>query len=132
MRHVPITGEGLRRSVERSLRRLSIDAIDILLLHEPIDDRIPSIDALFAAVTDLRRRGLIRLFGLEGSWHNMAGLDASFGAAADVLQTAESEWTFDRPPDLWCADGDSTERLWDQDSHGTGPGASASRACTQG
>ena len=35
MAHPPLTAEGLRASVERSLRALRIDCIDLLLLHEP-------------------------------------------------------------------------------------------------
>lgn len=100
MRHVLITAEGLRRSVESSLRRLGTDAIDILLLHEPIAGRISPMEDLFAEVGALRRRGLIRLFGLSGAWHNIAGLDAALRTAADVVQTAENEWPSDQPPDI--------------------------------
>src|SRR5262249_52584332 len=36
----PLSAAGLRRSAERSLRRLGVDCVDILLLHEPQPARV--------------------------------------------------------------------------------------------
>jgi aryl-alcohol dehydrogenase-like predicted oxidoreductase len=100
MRRVAFSPDELGRSVEKSLRRLKTDAIDILLLHDPMANRVPSADRLLGQVAELRRRGLIRLFGLAGSWPSIAGLDPALRFAADVIQTTENDWRFDQPPDI--------------------------------
>ncbi len=100
MRRVAFTHEEFGRSVENSLRRMQTDAIDILLLHDATADRIPSVDELLDEVAQLRRRGLIRLFGLAGTWTSVAGLDPVLRAAADLVQTTERDWPSDQPPDI--------------------------------
>jgi aryl-alcohol dehydrogenase-like predicted oxidoreductase len=100
MRRVAFSPDELGRSVEKSLRRMNTDAIDILLLHDPVANRVPSVDRLLGQVVELRRRGLIRLFGLAGSWPNIAGLDPALRFAADVTQTPENDWPSDQPPDI--------------------------------
>ena len=100
MRSEVMTGAGLRRGVERSLRRLNTTWIDVLLLHEPAAGSVPRADDLLAEVIELRRRGLIRHFGVSGAWRGIAGLDASVRSAAGIVQTAEREWPPDQPPDI--------------------------------
>lgn len=100
MKPIRFTPQEMTKSVETSLRRLGTDRIDVLLLHDPTQDRIPSVDQLLAAVADLRRRGLVGLFGLTGSWTKVSALDAALRAAADVLQTTESDWSDAEPPDI--------------------------------
>jgi aryl-alcohol dehydrogenase-like predicted oxidoreductase len=100
MRQVVFSPDELDRSIETSLRRMKADFIDILLLHDPMADRIPSVDALLDQVVEVRRRGLIRLFGLAGPWPSIAALDPNLRAAADVIQTTESDWLSDEPPDI--------------------------------
>jgi aryl-alcohol dehydrogenase-like predicted oxidoreductase len=100
MRRVIFSPDELGRSVEESLRRMKTDAIDILLLHDATADRIPSVGKLLGQAADLRRRGLIRLFGLAGPWSSIAGLDAALRSAADVVQTSENGWPSDQPPDI--------------------------------
>jgi aryl-alcohol dehydrogenase-like predicted oxidoreductase len=61
------SGPGVRHSVERSLKRLKTDVIDVLLLHS--DGRDAWIQAETDAVSmlqDLKRRGLARAIGLSG------------------------------------------------------------------
>ncbi len=50
-------------SAERSLRRLGLDVIDILLLHQPTPLMQP--DDIAEAFGDLHARGLVRYFGLS-------------------------------------------------------------------
>ena len=57
MAHPPLTAEGLRASVERSLRALGIDCIDLLLLHEPSLAQMPNPSALIAEVDGRKHRG---------------------------------------------------------------------------
>lgn len=53
----------LRESAHRSLRRLGVDRIDLLLIHWPSPD-VP-LEASLAAMRSLQDEGLIRLLGLS-------------------------------------------------------------------
>jgi aryl-alcohol dehydrogenase-like predicted oxidoreductase len=77
----------LRESVERSLRRLSRDCIDVYLLHNPSEHALSSGEAVDAAL-ELKREGKI------GHWGVSAG-DAEVGRAAlhkgaEVIELAYS------------------------------------------
>ncbi len=100
MKPVQFTPEEMVRSVETSLRRLATDRVDILLLHDPAPDRIPSVDQLLAAVSNLRSRGLATHFGVTGSWTRIAALDPALRSAADILQVTERDWSETQPPDI--------------------------------
>ena len=95
-----MTAQGLRASTEESLQRLRTDWIDLLLLHEPALDRIVSPETILTELLDLRRRGLIRHFGLAGPWAALSRLIAAAPDLAEVVQTGETEWPADRPPDI--------------------------------
>lgn len=96
----PITAHKLRQSIEQSLRRLGIDWVDILFLHEPNPERIPSVGSVLEELISLRQRGLIRHFGLAGTWRGIADLgDAGF-KIGQVVQTHEFEWPENRIPDI--------------------------------
>lgn len=58
------TPEGVRRSVESSLRRLRRDRIDWLFLHGPAESELT--DALMKTLTDLRRKGDVVALGVCG------------------------------------------------------------------
>jgi D-threo-aldose 1-dehydrogenase len=96
----PLTPTGLRASATRSLRRLGTDRIDILFLHEPHGDRIPSIDAIVDGLHKLQRSGIVRAFGLAGGWGGVQGLLSVAPALGMVVQTAESEWLTEAAPDI--------------------------------
>jgi D-threo-aldose 1-dehydrogenase len=96
----PLTPTGLRASAERSLRRLGTDRIDILFLHEPHSDRIPSLDAIMDEFHKLQRSGVVRAFGLAGGWSGISGLIPAAPALGMVVQTAESEWLPEAAPDI--------------------------------
>lgn len=55
----------LRRSVERSLRRLNTDYIDILLLHSDGQDQKIVDDGALDVLAQLRKEGLIRAIGMS-------------------------------------------------------------------
>jgi aryl-alcohol dehydrogenase-like predicted oxidoreductase len=75
--------EHTRHSVERSLRRLQTEAIDLVLVHSDGDDlRIIEQLGTLEALAQLRTRGLIRAFGL--STKTVAGGLAA-AAASDVV-----------------------------------------------
>ena len=96
----PLTAAGLRASAERSLKRLGTDRIDILLLHEPREDRIPSLDDIVDGLHNLQRSGVVRAFGLAGGWSGISGLLSTAPALGMVVQTAESEWPPEAAPDI--------------------------------
>jgi D-threo-aldose 1-dehydrogenase len=96
----PLTPTGLRASAERSLRRLRTDRIDILFLHEPGGDRIPSPDAIVDELHKMQRSGVVRAFGLAGGWSSISGLLSAVPALGMVVQTAESEWLPEVVPDI--------------------------------
>jgi aryl-alcohol dehydrogenase-like predicted oxidoreductase len=95
-----MTAQALRASTEESLQRLGTNWIDLLLLHDPAIDRIASAETILTELLDLRRRGLIRHFGLGGSWAELSLLIAAVPEIAEVVQTGETEWPADRPPDI--------------------------------
>lgn len=75
--------EHARRSVERSLRRLGRETLDVVLVHSDgsdveIVERAGTLDAL----ADLRREGKVRAFGLSAK--TVAGARAAM-AGSDVL-----------------------------------------------
>jgi hypothetical protein len=95
-----MTAEGLRASVEATLRRLNSEYVDILLLHQPSLDRLPRIEECVEEFQALRQRGLIRAFGLAGPWHALAPLAIAAPALVGMLQTGETEWISSSPPDI--------------------------------
>ncbi len=61
------SGPAIRQSVERSLRRLQTDVIDVLLLHSDGRDAwIQTETDAVATLQDLKRQGLARAIGLSG------------------------------------------------------------------
>src|SRR5262249_30890211 len=96
----PLTALGLRDSTEQSLRRLRTDWIDIMLLHEPRLKRLPNIGEVTEELHKLKQRGLIRAFGLAGAWSGISPLLAVGPELSEVLQTAETEWPPESPPDI--------------------------------
>jgi len=95
-----LTAGGLRKSVEQSLRRLGTDWVDLLLLHEPTPQRLPAVPEMLEELVTLRQKGLIRHFGLAGSWSGIAALGGSAKEFTQVVQTSESEWPEQHPPDI--------------------------------
>ncbi len=96
----PMTAQGLRQSVEASLRRLGTDWIDVLMLHEPSLERIADPGAVVEELKSLRQRGLIRHFGLAGKWCGIESLGTYRSDLGEVVQTAEDEWQAGSPPDI--------------------------------
>jgi aryl-alcohol dehydrogenase-like predicted oxidoreductase len=56
--------EYLSQRIEGSLRRLNVDHIDLFLLHNPPVD-VPQRDAVFSLLTDLKRQGKLRQYGVS-------------------------------------------------------------------
>jgi D-threo-aldose 1-dehydrogenase len=57
------TRDGVLRSLESSLKRLRLERIDIVLVHDPDDFYREALNGAFPALHDLRAQGVIRAFG---------------------------------------------------------------------
>lgn len=55
--------DGIFRSLEESLTRLDLDAVDIAYLHDPDDHRREVLETAYPALEDLRSQGVIRAIG---------------------------------------------------------------------
>jgi aryl-alcohol dehydrogenase-like predicted oxidoreductase len=81
-----------RRSLERSLRELRTDYVDILFLHGPSAIDTIDLQALCAFLEDVRRRGLVRAWGLAGERTDCLGLAASLPGGT-LVQTREDVYS---------------------------------------
>jgi len=79
--------EAIHRSIERSLRRLRTDVLDIVFIHAPRSDLevLTSTDAI-STLNELRDRGLIRAVGLSGY------SSEALGMAIDALDAIMVEY----------------------------------------
>ena len=83
----------LRASLERSLRALQFDYMDILFLHEPSLVRLPEAAELLAEVDRQKSKGAIRFIGLAGNWTGTIEIVKSSLSLADVVQVPENDWS---------------------------------------
>lgn len=90
----------LRGSVERSLKRLGIEAIPLFLLHHPTPDSIYALDAVEACLT-LQKEGKIRHWGVAAGDEDVAR--AAIDKGAEVLELA---YNLTHPIDLHRISGD--------------------------
>ena len=56
--------DGVLRSLDESLRRLKLDRVDILFIHDPDDFHEQAIREAFPALAELRSQGVIRAIGV--------------------------------------------------------------------
>jgi len=75
------TYDGAMRSVEESLRRLGLDRVDVLLIHDPDDFYEEALAGAYVAIDQLRREGVI---GAIGVGMNQAEMLARFARETDV------------------------------------------------
>lgn len=78
-----------RRSLQRSLRRLEVDCVDILLLHDPPSETT-DVPELEACVADLTSSGLVRSWGVAGDDQSVLSLIERWPAASPVVQVTHS------------------------------------------
>jgi D-threo-aldose 1-dehydrogenase len=57
------SGDGVRRSLEESLERLSLDRVDIVLVHDPDDHEREASGQAFPALAELRDQGVVTAIG---------------------------------------------------------------------
>lgn len=75
------SSEATRRSLEESLRRLGLDRIDLLHVHDPDDHAAEALQGAFPALRRLRAEGIVRAIG---AGMNQSALLARFVREADV------------------------------------------------
>jgi D-threo-aldose 1-dehydrogenase len=94
------TADGIRRSLEESLLRLGLDAVDILFLHDPEEfDLAPALATGVPALAHLRAQGLIRAAGI-GSKSTAALLAAVRTGELDLLMVAGRYTLLEQPAAL--------------------------------
>jgi D-threo-aldose 1-dehydrogenase len=62
-RTLDYSGDGVKKSIEESLRRLDTDYVDIVYVHDPDDDVELVIRETFPALVKLRDEGVVRAIG---------------------------------------------------------------------
>lgn len=73
--------DGVLRSFEQSLKRLKLDRVDILLVHDPDDHEQQALAEAFPALVELREQGVI---GAIGAGMNQWQMQDHFAQNVDV------------------------------------------------
>jgi aryl-alcohol dehydrogenase-like predicted oxidoreductase len=60
-----LSADSIRREAEDSLRRLSLDVIDLYQIHWPPDPDSPMLEEGWSTLTDLKREGKVRWIGVS-------------------------------------------------------------------
>jgi aryl-alcohol dehydrogenase-like predicted oxidoreductase len=63
--HKVLSAESIRSEVENSLRRLSVDTIDLYQIHWPPDPDSPELEEGWSTLADLKREGKVRWIGVS-------------------------------------------------------------------
>jgi len=86
-----------RNRIDRSLRLLGTDYIDVLYLHEPSLSLIPDPDALAIELERIKASGKVRHIGISGLVRDAIDIAARSPGLAEMLQleasSPESDWT---------------------------------------
>ncbi|GAA4189406.1 aldo/keto reductase [Streptosporangium oxazolinicum] len=67
--------DGVLRSLEESLERLGLDAIDVVLIHDPDDHWEQAVSEAYPTLAELRDQGVVKAVGVG---MNQAGMLAGF------------------------------------------------------
>jgi D-threo-aldose 1-dehydrogenase len=73
--------DGVLRSFEESLKRLQLDRVDVLLVHDPDDNEQQALEQAFPALAELRAQGVI---GAIGAGMNQWQMEDRFAQNFDV------------------------------------------------
>jgi D-threo-aldose 1-dehydrogenase len=73
--------DGVRRSIEDSLRRLGLDRVDILLMHDPDDHYQEALENAYPVLDELRSQGVI---GALGAGMNQWEMEEQFANNATI------------------------------------------------
>jgi D-threo-aldose 1-dehydrogenase len=81
VRRFDYSADGVRRSLEASLRRLGLDRVDIALIHDPDDHGEQAFREAYPALEKLRAEGVVRAIG---AGMNQAAMLTRFVTETDV------------------------------------------------
>ncbi len=95
------TGSAAKVSITSSLRRLGIDYIDLVLLHDPSPGS--DIDDLCAAMDELKERGDVRAWGVAGEVAPVKAVIDRFDCAVPVAQVGWNIFQQHALPDVGSA-----------------------------
>jgi D-threo-aldose 1-dehydrogenase len=87
--------QAAQAGLERSLRALGTDYIDVFMLHDPAGSLTTGAPELVEYLDEQRRKGRIRCWGVTGQAYQMAELAQSFAGCA-VAQFRDD--VFEEPP----------------------------------
>ena len=73
--------DGVLRSIEESLERLGMDAVDIVYLHDPDEHRHEALDTAYPALEELRAQGVVKAIG---AGMNQTAMLADFARHTDM------------------------------------------------
>ena len=73
--------DGVLRSIEESLERLGMDAVDIVYLHDPDEYRREALDTAYPALEELRAQGVVSAIG---AGMNQTAMLADFARHTDM------------------------------------------------
>ena len=73
--------DGIIRSLEESLERLGVDAVDIVYLHDPDEHRREVLDSAYPALEELRAQGVVTAIG---AGMNQTAMLADFARLTDM------------------------------------------------
>nr|WP_294901007.1 aldo/keto reductase [uncultured Pedobacter sp.] len=90
-RIVPLRGDLMRKSLEKSLRELNTDYVDYFFIHEPFH-AVTYIDEINEMANRLKEEGKIRAFGIA-YMQSQEGLHKDYLNSFDILQ-------FDKPAEF--------------------------------
>jgi D-threo-aldose 1-dehydrogenase len=81
VRRFDFSADGVRRSLEASLRRLGLDRVDIALIHDPDDHGEQALREAYPALEKLRAEGVVRAIGVG---MNQAEMLTTFVTQTDI------------------------------------------------
>jgi aryl-alcohol dehydrogenase-like predicted oxidoreductase len=93
-----------QRSLERSLRALGTDCIDVFLLHDPAGGHLASAPELMDYLAEERRLGRIRCWGVTGQPSGLPAITQRL-ARAEVVQFRDDIFSGRFPPAAGSAGG---------------------------
>ena len=73
------------QSLHSSLRRIKRDYVDLFMIHEPLDE-INNLYETLDFLTTLKSRGLIRKFGVSGTWQSIEQIFTKEPKILEVIQ----------------------------------------------
>ena len=82
--------EAMRRSLERSLKLLGVDYLDLFFIHDPRQQDLGAVENLGELLVSLKQAGKIRYAGVAGDARTCLEAEQRLAGVLDVLQVEDS------------------------------------------